>query len=85
MRMRLRTQTGFRVRSYGARIRKSMTSNPRRYSLSDVAGFMKGMVDWMQQEPWLLAYSWHDSEVGSSALIGSNGELTETGKLYATL
>jgi hypothetical protein len=46
---------------------------------------MKEMVDWMEQESWLLAYSWHDSEVGSSALIGSDGELTETGKLYATL
>ena len=81
----MQTQTGFRARLCSARIFTLMTSNACRYSHSDVAGFMKEMVDWMEQESWLLAYSWHDSEVGSSALIGSDGELTETGKLYATL
>jgi hypothetical protein len=46
---------------------------------------MKTMVSWMQQQQWLLAYSWHDSQVGSSALLGSNGQLTSLGTVYASL
>ena len=62
-----------------------MTCHSCRYSDSEVAGFMKTMVSWMQQQQWLLAYSWHDSQVGSSALLGPNGQLTSLGAVYASL
>jgi hypothetical protein len=73
------------ARLSGAPICTLVTINAFRYSHNEVAVFMKDMVDWMEQQSWLLAYSWHDSEVGSSALVGSDGELTDTGKLYAAL
>ena len=37
--------------------------------MDQVAGFMLAMVGWMQQQRWLLAYAWHDSGLGSSALL----------------
>ena len=40
---------------------------------------MRAMVGWMQQQRWLLAYAWHDSGVGSSALLDPSGQLTALG------
>jgi hypothetical protein len=53
--------------------------------VDQVAGFMLAMVGWMQQQRWLLAYAWHDSGVGSSALLDPSGQLTALGAIYAAV
>jgi hypothetical protein len=60
------------------------TPQPR-YTKDEVTSFMKSMVTWMEQKDWVLAYSWHDSGVGSSALLDSSGQLTALGAIYASL
>jgi hypothetical protein len=46
---------------------------------------MRAMLGWMQQHHWLLAYAWHDSGVGSSALLDRSGQLTALGAICAAV
>ena len=57
--------------------------DPDKFTQSEVNQFIQDAVSWMNQEPCVQAFAWHDAKEGTSALFDKNGDLTETGKTYA--
>ncbi len=61
----------------------SSTATPGKYSQSEVDTFIKEVVSWMRKTQFIERYAWHDSKIGTSQLIDSNGQLTASGLTYA--
>lgn len=63
---------------------------PNRYSRTQVNEFMEGTVQGMRARPYVERFAWKTREVGdyvmsSSVIFHTDGKLTSTGKLYASL
>jgi hypothetical protein len=61
----------------------SAGEKPDKFSQSDVNQFIREVVQWMENTPWIYRYAWHDAGSGTSALFDDAGNLTPTGKAYA--
>lgn len=65
-------------------------TTPNRYSRTQVNEFMEAVVTGLRQRPHVERFAWKtrpagDLKMGSSAIFHTNGSLTTTGKLYASL
>ena len=64
-------------------------ANPMKYSHEKVISFMINVTSWMNNNPCVSGYAWHDSKYGTSALYigfnGTNSTLSETGRAYAAI
>jgi len=60
----------------------SSTTNPTKYTQTQVNAFISTVVHWMETEPMVERYAFHDSRTGTSALFTSTGKLTATGIAY---
>ncbi len=69
---------------------KAGKARKNRYSRTQVNTFMQEAVDGMRAMPYVERFAWKtrastDPKMGTSALFHTNGSLTSTGKLYASL
>lgn len=65
-------------------------TRPNIYSRNQVNEFMEAVVTGLRQRPHVERFAWKtrpagDIKMGSSAIFHTNGSLTTTGKLYASL
>lgn len=60
----------------------SATASPTKYSQAAVNTFIAKTVAWMETEPMVEKYAWHDAKSGTSAVFTSTGALTATGTTY---
>ncbi|MEO5780840.1 MULTISPECIES: glycosyl hydrolase [Arthrobacter] len=65
-------------------------SRPSRYTGVEIRSFMRDAVVGMRAMPFVERFAWKtrapfDPIMGASALFHTNGQLTETGRLYASL
>lgn len=62
-------------------------SNPNAYSEEEVLEFMAKVLPWLEEEVWILGYSWFSFDIedvnGSSALFDNDDELTKLGHYYS--
>jgi hypothetical protein len=57
--------------------------SPDKFSQLQVTRFIQATVAWMNQEPCVQRYAWHDAKQGTSALFKPDGSLTPSGEAYA--
>jgi hypothetical protein len=60
----------------------SSTSSPNKYTQAQVNAFITAVVKWMESEPMVEKYAWHNSKTGTSAIFTTSGQLTPTGIVY---
>jgi len=60
----------------------SSTANPTKYSQAQVNAFINSVVPWMEANPMIIKYAWHNSKSGTSATFTTAGQLTATGITY---
>jgi hypothetical protein len=60
-------------------------ANPTKFTQAQVNTFIAETTAFMEKTPWVERYAWHHSGVGTSALFTKDGQLTETGKAYASV
>jgi hypothetical protein len=70
------------VTEFAPQTTASSTASPTKYTQAQVDAFIKDVIAWMEQQPMVERYAWHDSKVGTSAIYDANGNLTATGKTY---
>ena len=78
------------VTEYAVADFKATSKTPNRYSRSQVNEFMEETINGMREMPFVERFAWKtraagDLKMGSSTLFDSKGNLTSTGKLYASL
>jgi hypothetical protein len=56
--------------------------DPNKYTQQEVNDFINTVVPWMNSNPMVERYAWHNSKVGTSAIFTVDGQLTETGVTY---
>jgi hypothetical protein len=59
--------------------------NPLRHSQQAVNTFIETVLPWLEKNPCVARYAWHDAKTGTSALWDAQGALTETGRRYAAV
>lgn len=62
----------------------SSRNQPDKFKQQEVNTFIRETLAWMDKSPFIEKYAWHDSKLGTSALFDENGQLTETGRTYAS-
>ena len=72
------------VTEYAPQTAASSEKEPSKFSQDEVDRFIIEASRWMERTPWVERYAWHDSRAGTSALFNAQGELTLTGKTYAS-
>ncbi len=72
------------ITQFACQTHYSAVQNPYKYTQAQVNAFLDGVIPWMQSQPWIHRYAWHNSEVGTSATWYDDGTLTETGLKYAS-
>lgn len=70
------------ITEFAPQTTSSSTSAPTKYTQAQVNTFISTVVRWMETEPMVEKYAWHDSKTGTSALFDINGKLTATGIAY---
>jgi hypothetical protein len=55
---------------------------PNKYTQVEVNDFINTVIPWMNSNPMVERYAWHDSTTGTSAVFTIDGQLTETGMTY---
>jgi len=70
------------ITEFAPQTTSSSTSSPAKYTQAQVNTFITNVVRWMESEPMVERYAWHDSKTGTSALFDANGRLTATGIAY---
>lgn len=78
------------VTEYAVADWEATATNPNRYSRTQVNEYMQGTVEGMRARPYVERFAWKtrpagDYVMGSSALFHTDGSLTSTGRLYASL
>lgn len=58
------------------------TSLPTKYTQDQMNTFINTTVAWMNSQPMVARFAWHDSKVGTSAIFTTQGDLTLTGQSY---
>ncbi len=59
--------------------------HPTKFTQAQVNMFIAETTAFLEKTPWVERYAWHHSGVGTSALFTKDGQLTETGKAYASV
>jgi hypothetical protein len=72
------------ITEFAPQTASSSKKEPNKYSQKEVNQFIATVCDWMNSEPMVYRYAWHDSKIGTSALFDTAGNLTETGKNYSS-
>ena len=54
----------------------SATSNPSKYTQAQVDLFLQTVIPWMNNNPSVIAYAYHDPKVGTCSLFNTDGTLT---------
>ena len=72
------------ITEFAPQTASSSKKEPNKYSQKEVNQFIATVCDWMNSEPMVYRYAWHDSKEGTSALFDTAGNLTETGKNYSS-
>ena len=62
----------------------SATSNPSKYTQAQVDLFLQTVIPWMNNNPSVIGYAYHDPKVGTCSLFNTDGTLTSTGTTYST-
>lgn len=70
------------ITEFAPQTTSSSTSSPNKYTQAQVNTFITTVVRWMESQPMVEKYAWHDSKTGTSALFTSTGQLTTTGIAY---
>lgn len=78
------------VTEYAVADWNATATRPNIYSRTQVNEFMQGTVEGLRKRPHVERFAWKtrpagDIKMGSSAIFHTNGTLTTTGKLYASL
>lgn len=78
------------VTEYAVADWSASSTQPNRYSRTQVNEFMQATVEGMRERPYVERFAWKtraakDLKMGSSAIFHTNGALTSTGRLYASL
>lgn len=78
------------VTEYAVADWNATATRPNIYSRTQVNEFMQATVEGMLKRPYVERFAWKtrpagDYKMGSSAIFHTNGSLTTTGKLYASL
>lgn len=78
------------VTEYAVADWSATSTRPSRYSRAQTNDFMRATVAGMRQMPFVERFAWKtrsisDPYMGSSALYNTDGTLTSTGRLYASL
>ena len=60
----------------------SSQAEPNKYTQQEVNDFINTVIPWMNSNPMVERYAWHDSKTGTSAVFTIDGQLTETGITY---
>ncbi|WP_311133340.1 glycosyl hydrolase [Arthrobacter oryzae] len=73
-----------------SRLSAASKSTPSRYSRQQAEDFMRGTVAGMRAMPYVERFAWRtrsapDPIMRSSALYHTNGSLTSSGRLWASL
>jgi hypothetical protein len=71
------------ITEYAPQTAADARKNPRRYAENDIERFISETVAWMETEPRVHRYAWHDPKLGNAALFDEAGALTDAGKAYA--
>jgi hypothetical protein len=71
------------VTEFAPQTSASARARPEKFSADEVGRFLRATVAWMEREPRVHRYAWHDAKSGSSALFDASGALTLTGRAYA--
>jgi hypothetical protein len=71
------------VTEFAPQTKSDSAARPKRYSRKHVNEFIAETVAWMEAQPMVERYAWHDSTVGRSSLFNTDGTLNATGRAYA--
>ena len=69
----------------------AVNGKPNRYTVAEVADFMKSVCPEMNRLPWIKGYAWfpwgsnNSNALNSSRLFDSAGNITDLGRLYGDL
>jgi hypothetical protein len=73
------------ITEFAPQTASSSQKEPNKFKQDEINQFISIVCNWMNLEPMVYRYAWHDSKIGNTALFDSNGNLTETGKCYAKI
>jgi hypothetical protein len=63
----------------------SAMANPTAYTQPQVTSFITTVIPWLESQPYVQAYAWHDPSYGTCSLFDSStGGLSATGLVYAS-
>jgi hypothetical protein len=73
------------ITEFAPQTSSSSKDSPLKYTQSDVNNFIMNVINWMESEPMVQRYAWHNSKVSGSScnLFNDDGSLTQTGVTYA--
>ena len=60
----------------------SAQSQPNKYTQTQVNTFLNQVIPWMEQNPMVQKYAYHNSKYGTCAIFTTAGQLTPTGVTY---
>ena len=60
----------------------SAQAQPNKYTQTQVNNFLNGVIPWMEQNPMIQRYAYHNSKYGTCAIFTTAGQLTPTGVTY---
>lgn len=70
------------ITEFAPQTESSSQVEPNIYTQQEVNDFINTVVPWMNNNPMIERFAWHDSKVGTSAVFTIDGQLTETGITY---
>jgi len=73
------------ITEYACQTEAQSATSPNTYSQNQVNQFIIATTRWMNNQSFVQKFAWHDSRVGTSALLDSVGNLTTTGRTYANV
>lgn len=60
----------------------SAQAQPNKYTQTQVNTFLNQVIPWMEQNPMIQKYAYHNSKYGTCAIFTTAGQLTPTGITY---
>ncbi len=73
------------ITEFAPQTTSSSKKEPFKFQQKEINQFIIKVCNWMNEEPMVFRYAWHDSKNGNTALFDSNGNLTETGIAYSVI
>ncbi|NBX18495.1 MAG: hypothetical protein EBR09_14150 [Proteobacteria bacterium] len=72
------------ITEFAPQTTKSSRENPAKFSQTEVDNFIREVLAWMENTPFVEKYAWHDAKAGTSALFDEKGNLTASGRTYSS-